>query len=289
MTSRDAVASLIANNHLREILSRPNADIFNRFPNFYSLKSDEWLYQHFLWFIDAEVDDDSGIGTLDVWAFNAQDGQDVARALLRNGEALINQMNARAFADTVKLASQFVDEEKGKFLLIENQLTAFRNSQKVIDPNHESSAALSGISDLMSTLMKAEADLSQQIEVTPSSPKIGTIRETIASLRDEIAKQRAALAGSDASLANKFSEFDRLMLDRELVSQSLQTAVAQLNSARMNADRPQFYLQTIAEPNLADYPRYPHVTLDMSVIVAISFCVFWISRMMLRNIWEHKT
>ena len=47
VVSRDAVDLLVRDHNLRAILARPEADIFNRFPNFFSRDNKEQLYRRF--------------------------------------------------------------------------------------------------------------------------------------------------------------------------------------------------------------------------------------------------
>jgi capsular polysaccharide transport system permease protein len=289
ITSRDAMNALMANNHLRDVLSRPAADFIARYPNIYSRDNDEALYVHLQRFISVDVDSDSGIATLYVRAFNAQDAQDLASALLKDSESLVNQMNERYYEDALRLATKFVDEKKAEMLEVETHLSAYRNAQRVVDPNKEAAAALAGIGALVTDMMKAEAELGQQVAMAPTGPQSGPLRDKVASLRDEIAKQRQKIAGGDTSMAEELSEFDQLMLDRDLAARALQSAVSRLISARQDAERQQFYLQTIVQPNLADYPLYPWRILDSLFVAALSLCAFWTIRTLLRNVWEHQT
>jgi capsular polysaccharide transport system permease protein len=288
LVSRDLVRSLIATSNLRAVLSRPSADVFNRFPNFHSRTTDEALYRHFLNFVSVDVSSESGIATLKVRAFTAEDARDVAQAMMRNAEQLVNELNARYYDDSLKLANHFVDEERAKILDVEKRLTAYRNAEKVVDPTKESAAALLGIGQMMTTLMESEAQLSQQIAMAPTSPQIAPLRDRVNSLRDQIAAERAKIAGSDASMASKLAEFDELMLDRELVAHGLEAATTHLISARQNAERQQYYLETVVQPDLADQPLYPKRGLSIAFVAAISLCLFWIARTVLQNIREHQ-
>ena len=106
MVSRDAVDALVKDANLRGVLSRDEADIFNRFPNFYERDNKEMLFKHFLRFVKVDVDEDSGISTLYVRAFRPDDAQALASALLRNGEVLVNKLNERAHIDALNYAKQ---------------------------------------------------------------------------------------------------------------------------------------------------------------------------------------
>ncbi len=288
ITSRDALRALVENDRLLAILSSPAADLFNRFPNFYSRDNTEALYNHFRGFVDVHVEGDSGIATLRARAFRPEDAQHLTQALLKDAEAFVNRLNTRVYEDTLKLANRSVDEERVKFAEIEERLTRYRNAQKVIDPNKEAVAALGALGTLMANLSRAESALSQEIALAPRSPKIPGLSTNVASLRDEVAKQRALISGPDFSLAEKFSEFDQLMLDRELAARGLEAAQIQLSRARQDLEQQQYYLQTIVEPNLPDQALYPRRLFYIAFVFAISFCVYWILRALLTNVREHQ-
>jgi capsular polysaccharide transport system permease protein len=288
LKSRDILSSLVANTGLRAILSRPGADFVNRFPNFYSRDNLEELYEHFLGIVDVRIDAQSGIASLRVRAFQPDDAQTLATAMLNDAESLINHMNRRVFEDTIRLANTAVEEERAKFVDVENRLTQYRNTQNVVDPNKESAAALDRLGKMMVSLMQSESALSQEIAEAPLNPRIESLRASVASIREELAEQRAKISGSETSLVNKLSEFDQLMLDRELASRSLMAAVARYASARQDLLQQQYYLQTVVAPNLPDLALYPKRLWGILLTLGVSLCVFWIARSVLQNIMEHE-
>jgi capsular polysaccharide transport system permease protein len=288
LTSRDALRSLAQNHHLRDILSRPQADIINRFPNFYSRDTEEELYRHFEHFLSVHIESESGISTLRVRAFSPSDARDLAAALLQDGEGLVNRLNARAYDDALRYSNQLVEEQKAKVVDVENRLTKFRNEQKIIDPNKESAAALDSVGKMMSEVMELEAAVNQQMTMAANSPTIAPMLEKIRSYRDEITKQRAQIAGDDASMAGKLSAYDSLILDRELAARGLEAAIVHLTGAREDAERQQLYLQTIVEPNLADQSLFPRRGLTILFVLGISLCIYWIAKAFIGSVMEHQ-
>lgn len=289
LTSRDSVQALIQNNHLREILSRPEADIFNRFPGPFSRHTNEDLYKHFENFLNVKIDPESGISTLRIRAFTATDAHDLAIALLRNGEELVNRLNARAYTDALRFAETLVAEEKQKVLEAETKLTAFRNGQKVIDPNKESSAMFESIGKMLAEVMELEARYNQQSKLTSNSPALASLLVKIRSYKDEITKQRNEIVGSDNSMSGKLAGYDTLLLDREVAVQGLEAALVHLTIARQDAEQQQLYLQTIVEPNVADQSLYPRRLLSILIVVGLSLSFFRIVKSFLTSTQEHST
>ncbi len=287
LTSRDAVDALVRKDELKAVLSRPQADFINRFPNIYRRNTREQLYRHFLDFIDLSVSSESGIARLRTSAFTPEDAKSLNMAMLRNAEDFVNRLNARIFNDTISLAARNVEEQKEQFSKIEARLTAYRNAESVLDPNKEVAEALSRIGALMTKLSRAESNLAQTTTLAPLAPQIAALNSEIDALRDQIAQERQRLSGQKNSLSAKFAEFDRIVLDRMLASKQLESALAEYNKARQDLARQHFYLQTVVDPEAPDQSQQPRRALGIFATAAISLCAYSILRALLKNVREH--
>jgi capsular polysaccharide transport system permease protein len=289
LTSRDAVDTLAAHDRLKEILSSPQGDLINRFPNFYSRDTREQLYRHFQNFVDLKVNNDSGIAQLRTVAFTPQDALALNKAMIANAEGFVNRLNSRIFNDSLAVAERDVEVQKEKFAEIEAKLTAYRNAENMLDPNKEVADSLSRVGALMTKLSKAESDLAQTTSLTPRAPQLAALNSEVDALRDQIALERARMTGKKGSIAGKFAQFDHIMLDRTLASKQLESALAQYDKARQDLARQHFYLQTVVEPAAPDQSAQPRRLLNILAIAAISLAVYSILRALLKNVREHLT
>ncbi len=287
LTSRDAVDALAAQDGLKAMLSRPQGDFINRFPNMFSRDTREQLYRHFQNFVDLSVSSDSGIARLRTIAFTPDDAAALNKALLKNAEAFVNRLNGRVFDDSLSVAAREVEAEKAKFANIETRLTVYRNAENVLDPNKEVADVLTRIGALMIKLSKAESDLAETTTLAPHAPQIAGLASEVAALRDQVARERLRLAGQHNSLSTKFAEFDRIMLDRALASKQLEAALAEYAKARQDLSRQHFYLQTVVDPETPDQPALPRRFLNIALIGAVSLCGYSILRALLKNVREH--
>jgi capsular polysaccharide transport system permease protein len=108
-------------------------------------------------------------------------------------------------------------------------------------------------------------------------------------LRDQIASERRRLSGQQSSLAGKFADFDRIMLDRTLASKQLESAIAQYDRARQDSERQHFYLQTVVEPDTPDQSAYPRRLLSLAALTALCLAIYSIVRAAIKNVREHLT
>ena len=287
LTSRDAVDTLVQHDGLKAILDAPQADIINRFPNFYTRNTRERLYKHFQNFVDLDVSAESGIAKLNTVAFTPQDAVKLNKAMLLNAEGFVNRLNEQMFSDTLAVAKRDLEQEKDNLTEIEKRLTALRNKESVIDPTKEGMEALTRIGSMMTRLSQAESQLAQETTLAPRSPQLASLASQVNALKDQISVERGKLAGKEGSLSSKFGEFDAILLDRTLASKQLEAALAEYTRAREDSARQHFYLQTVVDPEAPDQATEPRRALDLFLTAAICMCVYSILRAIIKNIREH--
>jgi len=289
LTSRDVVDLLVKNNELRAILTRPRADFLFRYPTFWLPDDNEFLYRRFQWMASAYVDPVTNISTIEVNAFAPEDAQTLTRAMIGYAEALVNRMNARAYQDALAMANYFVAEAQKDVDKIGTELQKFRNVSGSIDPNLVSQSKLKVIEGLSTQLAQFEATIAQQASVTPSSPTLTGLRAQAQSYRAEIEKRKLEIAGSTGSEASKLDTYEQLTLRRDLAAKALEAAAAQRDQARQDAERQHLYIQMITQPNLSrDFARYPRVTLDLFVLLALCLAMFQLLRKAGEVAAEHR-
>ncbi len=274
VVSRDIVALLVRNDHLRDILARPEADLINGFPNFYSRDNNENLFERYKDMVEARIDAATGISTLKVVAFRADDANRLASAILKYAEGLINRLNERAYNDAERYAQTIVDRERGQIGKIETDLTAYRNETGSVDPGKEAVAGFEMIGKVTTELVLLEANLQQQLALSPGAPGISALREKIRSYQEQIDKQKLEIVGSNKSLASKLAGYERLELDRELSARALGLAMINLAKAREDAQQQHLYLQTIVVPNVADEAEYPRRVIAMFLVLLVCLGFF---------------
>ena len=286
--SRDSLQILLKQHQLADLLSRPEADFINRFPNFHSKNTQESLYRHFRSMITAEVEGSTGLSRLEVQAFRPEDAQRIASALLASAEAMINRLNERANRDALRYANEMLDAAAHKVTEIEAQITEYRQRERLIDVSQETTAAMEAVGRLAIELAQSRAALDQQIRLAPSAPSIGPLRERISALDKQVDSFRAKIVGTDSSIASKMQEYELLLLRRELAAKGLGLAMLNVEKARQNAQLQHLYLQTIAQPNTPDEALYPKRLFWIFIVTGVSLILFWTVLSIYRLVMEHQ-
>lgn len=289
LTSRDLVDQLAKDNHLREMLSRREADFVFRYPTFWLPDNKEFLFRRFQWMATAKLDPVTLMTTIEVNAFTPQDAQALAQAMLGYAEALVNRMNERFYQSQVAIADRYVAEAQKDLDAVEAELKAFRNASGSIDPNLVALSELNVVQGLATQLAQIEASISHELALKTASPQLAALRAQAQSYRDVIHDLTLEIAGGAGSEGVKLQSYDLLALQLVLAVQGLADAVGQRDQARQDAARQHLYVQRITQPNLPlDWARYPQVTLDLLVLLAICLGLFVVLRHLRDFALEHK-
>jgi capsular polysaccharide transport system permease protein len=288
MKSRDAVADLSRFGDLRAIVHRPEGDLWASFPRPFEGSSFENLYRAYKRFVTVGYDAQTGISTLRVTAFRPGDAQSLARSLLAGGEELINRLNDRAMADAVDQAKRQVSEAQTLSVASESTLTNFRNHERMIDPNRSSVADLELVGRLETQLATMRAERAGLAASAPESPQLPVLDRRIAAFAGQLEVERSRIAGQSDSLAPKVGEYEQLTLQRDLAVKTMESAVAALESARIDARRKQLYLERVVSPNLPDKATRPHRLGDIFNVLAATLAAYAILSLVIIGLREHR-
>ena len=288
LLSRDAVRRLEREHDLRSLLSRPEGDFITRFPGVTFWRDDfEALYKTYSRFVTVEIDSTSGISTMHVKGYRPEDALRLAQALVAFSEQLVNALNERARQDALAVFKREVNTMEQRIANIQAQLTAYRVREKMLDPKSASAGPIELLAQMNAQLANAKAQLAEVIKNSPNSPQIPLVRTRIGSLEKLILEERAKITGDSNSVATALGEYERLDVQRMLAEKQLASAYTSLEAARLEAQRQQLYLETIAQPNLADYPLYPRRALSFGVIAASCVLAYGIAWLLVAGVREH--
>jgi capsular polysaccharide transport system permease protein len=288
LMSRDAVRRLEREDDLRAMLGRPEGDLVSRFPGAWFWRKDfEALYKSYSHFVSVEIDSASGVSTLQVKAYRPEDARRMAQALLTFSEQLVNALNERARHDALATFQREVDNTEQNIGKIQTQLTAYRIKAKMLDPKSAAGGPVELLAQMNGQLANAQAQLAEIIKNSPNSPHIPLVRTRIASLEKLITEERAKITGDNDSVATALSEYERLDVERTLTEKILASALASLEAARLEAQRQQLYIETITQPNLADYPLYPKRLASFASVTATCLLTYGIAWLLVAGIREH--
>jgi len=286
--SRDAMKRVDSKLPLRSVFGPSGADFLTRFPRPFEGRSNEHLFRAYHRFVSVGYDASSGVSTLTVRAFKAEDARKTAEELLQGGEDLVNQLNARAERDAIDHAQGEVLSAQIRVAEAENALTGFRSREKLIDPNRSSVANLELIGRLSEQLSSLRAERAGLAASAPQSPQLPGLDNRIQAYQSEINKEQARATGESDSLAPKIGRYEQLVLARDFAGRTLTSALGSLDEAQQESRRKRLYLQRISQPSLPDSALQPRRLRGVWLVLLTSLLAYGAIVLVLAGLREHR-
>lgn len=285
--SRNALKALEKDGGIVARFSSPEADPISRFPHPFSDASFESLYKFYGKMIGASLDSETGTAILTVKAFTPEDAYQINVKLLDLSEGMVNRLNARAQNRGIAEAQKQVEEASQRVRNVRLALTGYRNSKELIDPGKQAVGVIEIANAMIAQRAVLEAQLDTMQRLTPANPSIPALRRQISAISAQIASQDARVVGTGDGIASKLGDYENLTAEQEFASASLTAANAALVQARTDAQRQQFYLERIVDPNKPDMPLLPRRLLSIIIVAAACTCLYFIGWMLIVGILEH--
>ncbi|MBL6453864.1 capsule biosynthesis protein [Belnapia sp. T6] len=278
LESHDAVAALRTRMPLVEMFRRPEADPVARL--WWEEPNAERLLDYFRRMVKVEYDTTSGITTLRVHSFRADDSQLIAQNLLALSEGMVNRLNERLQQDALRVAREELERAEARLTAAQLAMAEFRQRERAVDPTRSAAVAVETIGKLEGALAQARAELAEaQRFARADSPRITQLRNRVEALNAQAREERERVSVGEAGLSQQIGDYERLSLERELARAQLASATASLEKARVDAQRQQLFLLRVVEPNLAEYARYPKATLTVLYLflaLSVGYGLAWL-------------
>lgn len=285
--SRDALNDLALTVNVRDKYSNRGADFLSRFPHPFEEATIENLYRYYRSMTSAGLDAETGMAVLDVRAFRPEDAYVINARLLDLSETLVNQLNQRAEGRAIAESERRVRAAEGRVRNARLQLSAYRNRQELLDPAKQATGVIEVSNRLVTEQAAAQAQLSLMLRTVPRHPSIPALRSRIRAIGNEIAAQNSRAVGNPNSIASKLGAYQELELEEKFAAETLTAANANLEQARVEAQKQQFYLERVVEPNKPDMALLPGRLKSILIVFVASLCLYFIGWMLVVGILEH--
>ena len=285
--SRDALRELDDKLQVKAAFSSPAIDRFNRFPGFDLDDSFEAFHAHYLKHVQIDYDPGASISVLRVSAYTADDARRINELLLQMGERLVNTLNQRGQQDLLASAKAEVALAEDKVRATALALSAFRSDRSVFDPTGESALRLQAVARLQEELLSAQAQLTEVKRLSPDNPQLASLATRVDGLRKAVAAETAQVTGGTGSLSAKAPAYDRLVLDKGFADKQLASAMTALETARLDAQRKQLYLERLVQPSLPDESMEPRRVRSVFTVFLLGLVAWGVLSLILAGVREH--
>jgi len=247
LRSRDALQGLEERLPLRSMLGRPEVD--SRVP---ADATPEALLRQMPRFVRAHFDHLSGIITVQVRAFSAEDALALALAVEALAEELVNRMSLGARRGLLAAVEREAAEGEARLSRLRDELRALREATAQLDAHRSAIAADQLRARLETEIADQRVQLARMLRFQgDDAPAVRQQRERIEALEAELREQiRRALGRGDETLAAALRRHEALESEIQTAQRSQEALIATLERTRSDANRQQIYLAHIVRPAL---------------------------------------
>lgn len=245
-------------------------DYFSRFPQGDPIEDfmDYWRER-----VGVHVESLSGIVTITVQAFSAEDAQEVNRLILEAIDELVNDLSARARTDLLQFNREDLDQAQERLKKLSEDLANLRNTTGLLDPETyaKSISAVATELEVRLTDMKVRRQTLLG-SMNADTPQMQFLTRQIETLEGEIARLRREIASPGSTgetLSTTKALFDRYLLDQEIARKQYTQASLEYERARLDADRRQVYTAVVMQPTLPEDAEYPRRIWSWTVVLVL--------------------
>ena len=286
--SRDALKELDDKLGLRKVFSNRNIDSIGRFTGILGWgESFEQFYRYYGKHVSVDYDPVSSISVLTVNAYSPEDAYAINSLLIDISERLVNTLNDRSRRDLISFADNEVKLASDKAKEASLALLSYRSSQSVFEPDKQAALQLEGVAKIQQELVSTEAELAQIKKLSPDNPQIRSLNSRADSLRAAISSEASKVTGPHGSFSARAPNFERLALDVEFADKQLGIALAELESARSEAQQKQLYLERLVQPNRPDKAMSPRRVRSVFTVLLISLIAWAVASLLVASVREH--
>ena len=290
LISPDLLRRLDEELDLREVYAAPGVDPLSRFD---ATRPFEDFVKYWPRRMKTSYDNTTGIVTFEVQAYDPETAVTLADTVLSATEQLVNALSEAARRDAVKFATSEVERAEEQLRKVQADLREFRSVSGSIDltTNARLDAELvAGLEERLTELKTRIAVLAQQ--VSPDAPSLKQMRTEASALEAELLARRAAVGGSNtsgdgSSTAEALANYEALQLEQTFAQQRFASALASLESARIDADRQQRYLAVFSRPALPEDAIYPLRVRDTFLIAVSAFLIWAVGSLLVASVRDH--
>jgi capsular polysaccharide transport system permease protein len=243
--------------------------------------------------VTATYDQVTGISVAEVRAFTPGDAYLITSELAKLAEQLINEVANRPQRDAVRFAESEVKRAEERLKLARNEVTQFRNSQRLIDP--QTSVVTTNVllaQTLRQNLAQLQTELStlQQRNISNNSPIVQTLMTRIKATSEQLAlveSQVTTVKDGNTPLSKVVADFEQLDLERQFAQGMVTSAMQGLEQARSSAMSQHVYVTPYVTPMRPQSSTYPRRLLSIGIVAFGLFLGWLVGLLLVRSIREH--
>ncbi|WP_304616454.1 capsule biosynthesis protein [Paracoccus sp. (in: a-proteobacteria)] len=258
LTSREAMMRLNEELGFTRAFQDPAMDAIRRLPEDATNEAAFRVYQNS---VKIGYDPTEGVLNMEVIAPDPVLSREFSLALIRYAEEQVDRFTARLREDQMRGAIENYEDAEAKMLQAQRRVQELQERLGVLDPQAESSVVMGQISSLESQLTNRQLELGQLLSnPSPVQSRVDAARGDIERLQQQIAQTRLQLTeGNEMRRSLTAISGELRVAEAELATRQelLAAAAAQMETARIEANKQVRYLSLSVAPVAPDEATYP--------------------------------
>lgn len=274
---------------LRGHYSSEKVDLLYRLPADASLED---FHEYYRERVEVLFDDVSMVLTVRVQAFSAEFAEKLNRRILELGERFVNETSRNIAREQLGFAEGELKTAAERVQKAQQQLLAFQNRNRLVDPAQQAQAAVTLTAELQAALSRREAELkSLRSYLNDGAPQVQAARNDIKALKEQLEAERSRATGNEkqSQRLNALAiDFQSLKLQVDFATDAYKLALGAVENARIEASRKVRSLVTIEPPTRPQTALYPLHVYTLVTVLVVCLLLYAIVRLVLATIREHQ-
>jgi capsular polysaccharide transport system permease protein len=257
LLSVDMLKKLDAKLDLRSHYSSARGDPLSRM--WFEDASLEWFHRYYLSRVSVTFDDYSGVLSIKAQAFDPKAAYDTAFLLVEEGEHFMNALAHSRAREQVAFLEKEVAAMNDRVAQARERVVQFQNREGLVSPQATAENLVAIVGRLESELSDLTTRRAAMLAyLMPKSPSVVELNQQIAAVKKQIATEKSRLASTTHKTLNRtIEEYQRLQLNAEFQLDVYRTALAALETGRVEATRTLKKVSVLQSPFEPQYPVEP--------------------------------
>ncbi|MEQ1438360.1 sugar transporter [Fontimonas sp. SYSU GA230001] len=287
MRSRTMLEYLDAELGLREHYSAPKVDFVGRLAADADQK--EFL-EYYRKKLTITIDDDSLILNVEFVAFDPEYAQKVAQKLVERSEEFVNEVSRQAARQQLSFVQEQVDQANERLKQASREMIDLQRRNAVFSPEKETEAVGQILAELEAELAKQRTQLKALTGyLNETAPDVVAAKQRIAALESQVEQERRRMVGSKGGgLNDLMMAYQDADVGLRLATEVYKTALATLETTRLDTVRKVKYLVLVDKPSLPDAAELPRVLYWTLTIFVFLNLAYFVMSLIIATIEDHR-
>jgi capsular polysaccharide transport system permease protein len=288
LLSVDMLQKLDARLGLRAHYSDTHRDLLSRMWG--RNASLERFHEHFLSRVIVEFDDFSGVLLIQAQGYDPKTAHAIASALVEEGEQFMNSLAHNLAHAQVTFLERQVSDMQERVLKTRQTVLAFQNENGLVSPQGTAENLAAIVNRIEAQIAELQARRTAMLGyLMPDSAGVVELNLQIGALEKQSRDERRRLAAPQGKTLNRtVEEYQRLELHAQFAQDVYKTALAALESGRVEATRTLKKLSVLQQPFEPQYPIEPRRIYNIVVFLLLALITAGAIQLLAAIVRDHQ-